>query len=168
MFNVALTFCRHKKVRGIDPRSLKCNYVLCSSKNSVITTRIDAPSSKTSHWLASTLPIAEGKRVERKARIWFEYECPCNHIQYCGILRLMCYYSLPHRVYTEWQWPLSGVHSIMMEKLGQPGEGGGGGCTPIPFSYIYHHVQSWCTLLQRGQVHSTYFYSTPICTLYCI
>jgi hypothetical protein len=30
--------------------------------------------------------------------------------------------------YTEWQRPLSGVHSIMMEKLGQAGEGGG--CTP--------------------------------------
>ncbi len=30
-----------------------------------------------------------------------------------------------HRVHTEWQWPLSGVHSIMMEKLAQPDEGGG-------------------------------------------
>jgi hypothetical protein len=37
-------------------------------------------------------------------------------------------------------WSLSGVHSIMMEKLAQTGEGGG--CTPTPFHHIYHHVQS--------------------------
>ncbi len=41
---------------------------------------------------------------------------------------------------TERQEPLSGVHSIMMEKLTQSGEGGG--CTPTPFPYIYYHVQS--------------------------
>jgi hypothetical protein len=32
---------------------------------------------------------------------------------------------------------LSGVHSIMRVKLAQAGEGGG--CTPTPFHYIYHH-----------------------------
>jgi hypothetical protein len=37
-----------------------------------------------------------------------------------------------HRVHTEWQLPLSSVHSIMMEKLSQPGEGGG--CSPPPFT----------------------------------
>ncbi len=36
------------------------------------------------------------------------------------------------------QCPFSSVHSIMMEKSAQPGEGGG--CT---IHYIYHHVQSW-------------------------
>ncbi len=64
-----------------------------------------------------------------------------------------------------WQRPFSGINSIMMEKLDQAGEGGG--CTPTPFHYIYHHVQScgvrccsrnvslwctrttWCTLLKR-------------------
>jgi hypothetical protein len=48
--------------------------------------------------------------------------------------------------YTEWQRPLSGVHvhSIMMEKLAQAGEGGG--CTPFPFHYIYHHVQLSCAV----------------------
>ncbi len=30
--------------------------------------------------------------------------------------------------------PLSGVHSIMMEKSTQPGVGGGCRCTPIPFT----------------------------------
>jgi hypothetical protein len=33
--------------------------------------------------------------------------------------------------YTEWQRPLSGVHSIIMEKSAQAGEGGG--CTANPF-----------------------------------
>jgi hypothetical protein len=34
--------------------------------------------------------------------------------------------------YIEWQRQLSGLHSIMMEKLAQVGEGLG--CTPIPFT----------------------------------
>ncbi len=32
---------------------------------------------------------------------------------------------------------LTGIHSIMRVKLAQAGEGGG--CTPTPFHYIYHH-----------------------------
>jgi hypothetical protein len=40
-------------------------------------------------------------------------------------------YGSIHRVHTEWQRPLSGAHSIMMS-----------GCTPTPFHYIYHQVQS--------------------------
>jgi hypothetical protein len=48
-----------------------------------------------------------------------------------------------HRVHSEWQWPLSGVHFIMMEKSAQPGVGGGGGCTPTNFHSIYHYVQSF-------------------------
>ncbi len=50
-------------------------------------------------------------------------------------------YSVIHRVHNEWQWPLSGVHPIMMEKLAQPGEGRVW-CTPTPFHCIYHHVES--------------------------
>ncbi len=46
----------------------------------------------------------------------------------------------PTTEYTEWQWPLSGVHSIMMEKLAQAGECGWVHATP--FQYIYHHIQS--------------------------
>ncbi len=46
-----------------------------------------------------------------------------------------------HRVHTQsGNGHLSGVHSIMMEKLAQSGESGG--CTPTLFYYIYHHVQS--------------------------
>jgi hypothetical protein len=40
--------------------------------------------------------------------------------------------TLSHSVHREWQLPLSGVHSIMMEKLAQPGEGGR--CRPSPFT----------------------------------
>ncbi len=45
-----------------------------------------------------------------------------------------------HRVHTEWQFPISGVNSIMMKKSALAGEGGG--CTPTPFHSSYHHVQS--------------------------
>ncbi len=54
---------------------------------------------------------------------------------------------------------LAFVHFIMVEKLSQASEGGGG-CTPSPFRIIYHHVQV------VGQIHSPYFYSIPICTLW--
>ncbi len=49
--------------------------------------------------------------------------------------------SVLQRVHTGWQWPLSGVHSIMMIKYAQPG--GGGWCTSSPFHSIYHHEQSY-------------------------
>ncbi len=43
-----------------------------------------------------------------------------------------------HTAPTEWQWPLSGVH-YMMVKSAQPGVGG---CNALPFHFIYHHEQS--------------------------
>jgi hypothetical protein len=39
--------------------------------------------------------------------------------------------------YTVQQPRLSGVHSVMRVKLALAGEGGG--CTPTPSHYIYHH-----------------------------
>jgi hypothetical protein len=39
--------------------------------------------------------------------------------------------------YTELQPLLSDVHSVMRVKLALAGEGGG--CTPTPSYYIYHH-----------------------------
>jgi hypothetical protein len=39
--------------------------------------------------------------------------------------------------HTEWQRPFSGVHSIMMEKLAQAGEGGG--ARPPPFTIPVYH-----------------------------
>jgi hypothetical protein len=39
-----------------------------------------------------------------------------------------------HRVHTEWQWPLSGAHSIMMVKSAQPGKVVRGDAHPPPFA----------------------------------
>ncbi len=64
------------------------------------------------------------------------------------------------RVHTEWQPPLSGIYSIMMEKLAQACEGGGGGARQPSFHYIYHHVQS-CSL-RSNRVGR---YSHPISSL---
>ena len=86
---------------------------------------------------------------------------PSSKASKCALF-MFCRFK--HRVHTEWQRPLSGIHSIMMEKLAQACEGGG--CTPTPFRYIYHHVQICGVSLQlRGQIHTPYFYSTPICIL---
>jgi hypothetical protein len=46
-----------------------------------------------------------------------------------------------HRVHTEWQWPFLAYIPPHHGKLALAGECGGG-CTPIPFHFIYHHVQS--------------------------
>ncbi len=71
--------------------------------------------------------------------------------------------SSSHRIHTNWQRPLSGVHSVMMEKLSQPGEGG---VHAHPLSlYLPSRTELWCTLQLRGQIHFPYFYSTPLCTL---
>jgi hypothetical protein len=82
----------------------------------------------------------------------------------CGIL---CgnVYPLYHRAHTEWQRPLSDVHSIMMEKLAQACEGGG--CTPTPFHYSYQLVQSCSerSSLVGRYTHPQYFISINICTL---
>ncbi len=50
-----------------------------------------------------------------------------------------------HRVPTEWQWPLSGVHSIMMVKSAQPGEGGGVHALPLSL-YPPSRGKFWCML----------------------
>jgi hypothetical protein len=67
-----------------------------------------------------------------------------NTVNKCKVSRppptpqsLMCYtHTLgetpdDHRVHTEWQWPLSGVNSIMMVKSARPGEGGGVHAVPL-------------------------------------
>ncbi len=91
------------------------------------------------------------KRKRPPSNIWFAKE-KCSKKKIWSV-----WPGNNHRVYTEWQRPLSGVHSITMEKLAQAGEGGV--CTPTPSHYIYHQ----CTHQLRGQilVHSTYFISTP-------
>ncbi len=71
----------------------------------------------------------------------------------------------PSEYTQEWQPPLSGVHSIMMEKLAQVGEGEG--CMSTPFHYSYNHVQS-CGVRScwvGWYTHSPCFISIKICTL---
>jgi hypothetical protein len=75
---------------------------------------------------------------------------------------LQCMHSANHRVHTEWQLPLSGVHSIMMEKLAQPGYAEGVHAHPLSL-YLPSRTKLWCTLQLRGQIHSSYFYSTSVC-----
>jgi hypothetical protein len=41
-------------------------------------------------------------------------------------------YIIHHRAQTEWQWPISGVNSIMMEKSALAGK---------VFHSIFHHVK---------------------------
>jgi hypothetical protein len=63
---------------------------------------------------------------------WIMLPCGCS----CGC----CSCGGWTTEYTDWLRPLSGEHSIMMEKLSQTGEGEG--CTPTHFHAIYHQVQS--------------------------
>jgi hypothetical protein len=67
-------------------------------------------------------------------------------------------YHRVHTLHTKWQWPLSDVHSIMMENSAQPGEDVG--CTLITFHYIYHHVKC-CSVRSSWEVR----YAPPISTL---
>jgi hypothetical protein len=70
-------------------------------------------------------------------------------------------------VHIEWRLPLSGLHSIMMEKLAQPGMGGRCiTCMPTPplTLSIPLRTKLWCMLQLRGQIHSpgstlSYMYS---------
>ncbi len=68
-----------------------------------------------------------------------------------------------HRV--QWQWPLSGVHSIMMEN--QPRlVGVGGALQALPLSLcLPSQAKLWCTLQLRGQIHSPYNSPLPLYVL---
>ncbi len=72
-------------------------------------------------------------------------------------------YDPDHRVHIEWQWPLSGVHTIMMEKSAQFWWWGGGGARPPLSLYLPSRTKLWCILQLRGQMHSPYFCSTLVC-----
>ncbi len=63
--------------------------------------------------------------------------------------------------YTQWQWPLSGVHSIMMVKSAQANEGGGGDAQPLPFtlSTIKYKVVVY------APAERAYMYTLPISSL---
>jgi hypothetical protein len=64
-----------------------------------------------------------------------------------------------HRVQTEWQLPISGVHSIMMEKFAQDGEGGGYN-PPSSFYSSYTHVQS--SMYAPAERADTHSYNSPL------
>ncbi len=68
---------------------------------------------------------------------------------------------------TEWQRPLSGVHSIMMVKLSQPGERVGVHVHPLSLHLPSSTKQS-CGVhsIWEGKYTSPYFYSTTMCTLW--
>ncbi len=77
-----------------------------------------------------------------------------------------------HRVHTEWQSPISGVHSIMMEKSA-PWLLRSGSARPTPFTLFtitYKVACSACTLQLRRKIHYPYFISTArqyvLCGLY--
>ncbi len=61
-----------------------------------------------------------------------------------------------HRVHTEWQWPISGVHSIMMEKLALAGESGGGQTHP-PFTLFAITYRYKVAVYAQAEPHSPYF-----------
>ncbi len=62
--------------------------------------------------------------------------------------------AVPPTDYIEYQWPLSGVHSIMRVKSAQAGEGGGACPPPFIISTITCKVALHCTLQLKGQRHS--------------
>ncbi len=62
----------------------------------------------------------------------------------------------------DWQWPHSGVHSIIMVNSAQPGEGGE--CTPFPFYSIYSTITNKVVMYALAEragalLFSTFFYS---------
>ncbi len=72
-------------------------------------------------------------------------------------------HSIMMEKFTEWQWPISGVHSIMMEKSALAGEGEG--CTPNHFHYftITYKVAVAVYSPAAGRADTlTLFISTPM------
>ncbi len=68
-----------------------------------------------------------------------------------------------HRVNTEWQWPISGVHSIMMEKSALAGEG-------VEARALFFILLTSCTRCSvrsswEGRYMPQFHLYTPICTL---
>ncbi len=121
-------------------KSPNYNYCLCSLFYLLFTV---IPRAKYLGWQ----PIGLPRVALRKTGIHYSAQCP------------------DHRVHTEWQLPLSSIHSIMMEKFAQPGEGGDVRRAPFTISTITYKVVVYAPAERAGTLRSHYFYSTPICTL---
>jgi hypothetical protein len=99
------------------------------------------------------------KRLLIRALVWL-----LSAVEWNGIDGRMCW-PAGHRAHTERQWPLSGVHSTVMVNSLQADGGRGVARLPLSF-YLPSRTKLWCTLQLRGEIHSLYFSSTPICTLW--
>jgi hypothetical protein len=92
----------------------------------------------------------------------FLYIAVKGTVQSCIANPLIVYTTcgVHNEAHTEWQRPL-GVHSIMMEKFAQAGEGRGVQAHAPPFTiFSIYRTKLQCTLQLRGQIHSPYFIST--------
>ncbi len=85
-----------------------------------------------------------------------------NLLATCG-RQNMVWYLYRHRVHRQWQWPLTGVHSFMMEKSAEPGEGRGARPPPFTLSTITSKVVVYAPAVRADTL--PYFYSTPLYTL---
>ncbi len=71
--------------------------------------------------------------------------------------------SITEYTHTEWQRPLSGVHSILIEKLA----GEGGGCTPTPLTLftITYKVALYAPAQRTDTLTLLHLYSYVLCGL---
>jgi hypothetical protein len=91
-------------------------------------------------YIQRNLSEARGLFIRRKVKI-LEYR------------RGLAFARPDYRVDTEWKWPISGVHSIMMEKPAHAGEGEGVHALPLSL-YLPSRTKLQCALQLRGQTHS--------------
>ncbi len=70
-----------------------------------------------------------------------------------------------HRAHTEWQLTLSGVHSIMMEKLAQAGKGGGSRPHPFTIVTITYKVAVYAPAEWADALTLFHLYQYIVCTL---
>ncbi len=103
----------------------------------------------TNIWLGRLLTVSARDHPQTTARRNWTREL----IMFTGTTKLgvlVIIYIWYTTEYTERQRPLSSVHSIIIEKLVQAGEG-----------YLPSRTKLCCTLRLRGQIHSPYFLLHP-------
>ncbi len=69
-----------------------------------------------------------------------------------------------HRAHTEWQWPISEIHPIMMEKSAWLWWGWGVHAHPLSL-YWPSRTKLQCTLQLRGQIHSPFHLYSYMCSV---